>query len=94
MKDTQKEFKPSSWSIDNKTAIYVITAIITLAGIFSYIKLPKEKFPDVVIPTIYVTTIYPGAAPSDIENLVSKPTYEAKKNNNQETQQCMAAGFK
>jgi len=73
MKDTQKEFKPSSWSIDNKTAIYVITAIITLAGIFSYIKLPKEKFPDVVIPTIYVTTIYPGAAPSDIENLVSKP---------------------
>jgi multidrug efflux pump len=73
MKDIEKEFKPSSWSIDNKTAIYVITAIITLAGIFSYIKLPKEKFPDVVIPTIYVTTIYPGAAPSDIENLLSKP---------------------
>jgi multidrug efflux pump len=68
-----KEFKPTSWSIDNKTSIYIITLIITLAGIFSYIRLQKENFPDIVIPTVFVSTIYPGTSPSDIENLVTRP---------------------
>jgi multidrug efflux pump subunit AcrB len=68
-----KEFKPTSWSIDNKTSIYVLTLFITLAGILTYIRLPKEQFPDIVIPTIYVQTIYPGSSPKDIENLITKP---------------------
>ncbi|MHC2990698.1 copper transporter [Pontibacter sp. HJ8] len=68
-----KQFKPTSWSIDNKTSIYIITIIITLAGVFSYIKLQKENFPDIVIPTVFVGTIYPGTSPSDMENLVTRP---------------------
>ncbi len=68
-----KNFKPTSWSIDNRTSIYIITIIITLAGIITYNKLQKEKFPDIVIPTIYVGTIYPGTSPSDMENLVTRP---------------------
>ena len=68
-----KEFKPTSWSIDNKTSIYILTLFITFAGIFSYNKLPKERFPDIVIPTIFVQTIYPGSSPKDIENLITKP---------------------
>lgn len=68
-----KEFKLTSWSIDNKSAIYVLTIFITLAGIMSYNSIPKEKFPDIVIPTIYVSTVYPGSSPKDIENLVCKP---------------------
>jgi multidrug efflux pump subunit AcrB len=72
MLDKIKEFKPSSWSIDNKTSIYIMTIIITLAGLFSYNSLPKEQFPEVVFPQILVTTIYPGTSPADMENLVSK----------------------
>lgn len=68
-----KEFKPTSWSIDNKTSIYILTLFISIAGVFSYIKLPKEQFPDIVIPTIYVQTVYPGSSPKDIENLITKP---------------------
>ncbi len=68
-----KEFKPTSWSIDNKTSIYILIFFITLAGIMSYVRLPKERFPDIVIPTIYVQTIYPGSSPKDIENLITKP---------------------
>jgi multidrug efflux pump len=68
-----KEFKPTSWAIDNRASIFIITVLITLAGIMSYNALPKEQFPDVVVPTIFVTTIYPGASPSDIEQLVTKP---------------------
>ncbi len=73
MKDVEKEFKPTSWSIDNKVAIYVATIIICLAGIMTYNRLPKENFPEVVFPQIYIATIYPGAAPTDVENLVTKP---------------------
>ena len=73
MKDLTKEFKPTSWSIDKKTTIFVIAAILTITGIMSYIGLPKEKFPDIVVPTISVQTIFPGTSPSDIENLITKP---------------------
>lgn len=68
-----KEFKLTSWSIDNRTSIFIITVLITLAGIMSYMVIPKEQFPDVTVPQIFVTTIYPGASPSDIEQLVTKP---------------------
>lgn len=72
MKYKIKEFIGSSWAIDNRTSIYVITVIITLGGIMSYLSIPKEKFPDIVIPTIFVSTVYPGASPSDMEALVTK----------------------
>lgn len=71
MQDSNKEFRPTSWSIDNKVVIYVATVIICLAGIMTYNSLPKENFPEVVFPQIYVATMYPGA-PEDIENLISK----------------------
>lgn len=70
MKDIFKEFKPSSWAIDNRTAIYIITVIITLTGIMSYINIPKESFPDISLPNIYVSVVYPGTSPKDMENLV------------------------
>jgi multidrug efflux pump len=68
-----KEFKPTSWSIKNKTSIYLMMLFVTLAGVFQFVTLPKEQFPDIVIPTIYVQTIYVGNSPKDIENLVTKP---------------------
>ncbi len=72
MQDQEKEFKPTSWAINNKVSIYVATAIICIAGIITYNNLPKENFPEVVFPQIYVATPYPGAAPADIENLITK----------------------
>ncbi|KAA9331499.1 efflux RND transporter permease subunit [Hymenobacter busanensis] len=72
MQDVEKEFGPTSWSINNKTSIYIITLLLCVAGIFSYIKLGKEKFPDIVIPRIIVATVYPGTSPADIENLVTR----------------------
>jgi multidrug efflux pump len=68
-----KEFKPTSWAVDNRTAIYVITMIITGFGFYTFQTLPKEQFPDIVVPTISVTTVYVGNSPKDIENLVTRP---------------------
>ena len=68
-----KEFKPSSWAIDNRVTIFIATFILCFLGIQSYNNLPKESFPDIVVPTIYVTTVYAGNSPTNIENLVTKP---------------------
>lgn len=73
MKDVFKEFKPSSWAINNKTTIYILTVIITLAGLGAYNSLPKENFPDITLPQIFVSVVHPGTSPSDMENLVAKP---------------------
>ncbi|MDP1746857.1 MAG: efflux RND transporter permease subunit, partial [Bacteroidota bacterium] len=68
-----KEFKLSSWAIDNKISVYVLTLIITITGLLSYNSIPKESFPDIVVPTIYINTVYVGNSPINIENLVTKP---------------------
>ncbi|MEO7046614.1 MAG: efflux RND transporter permease subunit [Ferruginibacter sp.] len=68
-----KQFKPTSWAVDNRTAIYIIAALITLYGLNKFNTLPKEQFPDIVVPTISVTTVYAGNSPKDIENLVTRP---------------------
>jgi multidrug efflux pump len=68
-----KEFKPTSWAIDNKTSIYVLTIIISIFGLISYSSIPKEQFPEIVIPTVLVQTVYSGTSPTDMENLVTKP---------------------
>ena len=72
MLDKIKEFKPSSWAINNKTSIYIMTIIITLAGIMSYNGLPKEQFPEVVFPQIIISTVQAGTSPKDMENIVTK----------------------
>lgn len=68
-----KQFKPTSWAVDNRTASYVIAILITVYGLYKFNTMPKEQFPDIVVPTISVTTIYFGNSAKDIENLVTRP---------------------
>ncbi|HEY0065782.1 MAG TPA: efflux RND transporter permease subunit, partial [Flavisolibacter sp.] len=68
-----KHFGPTTWSIKNKTSIYLLMLFVSLMGVYQFVTLPKEQFPDIVIPTIYVQTVYVGNSPRDIENLVSRP---------------------
>jgi multidrug efflux pump subunit AcrB len=68
-----KEFFATSWAIDNRTSIYVLATIISVLGLMNYYLIPKETFPQIVIPYIVVSTPYPGTSPEDIENLVTRP---------------------
>ena len=68
-----KQFKPTSWAIDNRTATYIITILISLYGLTKFNTLPKEQFPDIVVPTISINTIYFGNSAKDMENLVTRP---------------------
>ncbi len=73
MIDKIKEFKPSSWAIDNKITIYLVTILICFAGIMAYNSLPKESFPDITVPTIYINTVNGGNSPTNIENTITRP---------------------
>jgi multidrug efflux pump subunit AcrB len=73
MIDKIKEFKPSSWAIDNKITVYILVVIICFAGVMAYNGLPKESFPDITVPTIYINTINGGNSPTNIENTITKP---------------------
>ncbi len=69
----EREFKFSTLALKNRNTIFLLTGIIILFGILSYKSLPKELFPDIVLPTVMVRTIYPGNPPLDIENLITRP---------------------
>ena len=73
IKGKYKQFGISSWAIDNRTAIYIIAILITIFGLVKFNSMPKEQYPDIVVPTISITTIYVGNSPADIENLVTRP---------------------
>jgi multidrug efflux pump len=73
MNKVLKEFKLSTWSIYNKMTVFVLIAMIFLAGIFSYKSMPREAFPEIVVPEIYVATPYPGNSALDIEKLITRP---------------------
>ncbi len=73
IKEKFKEFAPTSWAVDNRTAIYIIAILISLYGLIKFNTMPKEQFPDIVVPTISITTVYVGNSPKDIENLVTRP---------------------
>ena len=68
-----KEFKLSSWAVSNRMTVAVITFIIILAGLLSYTSMPRENFPEIVIPQIFVATPYPGNSALDVEKLITKP---------------------
>ncbi|ATA68255.1 copper transporter [Capnocytophaga cynodegmi] len=74
-----KEFKMSSWAIDNKFTIYVMIFIFFLAGMLAYMNMPRESFPEIKDTKIYVSVVYPGNTAEDIERLIIDPLEEKLK---------------
>ncbi len=56
-----------------QSAVLVLGLFLIIAGVSSYVSLPREDKPDITIPYIFVTTTYEGVAPSDMETLVTMP---------------------
>lgn len=72
-KGVLKEFGLSTLSLKNSTSVLILTFLIITGGLLAYSTMPKELFPEVVMPQIYVRTVYPGNSPVDIENLITRP---------------------
>lgn len=79
-KHHQKESFFSSWAVDNRTTVYVLTFIIVLLGIFSFFSMPRENFPEVVQNNIYISSIYPGNSAEDVEKVITKELEDKFKN--------------
>ncbi len=60
-------------AIDRRITVYVVLLLILVTGVYSYVVLPRESNPEVVIPIILVQTVYEGVTPSDMESLVTIP---------------------
>lgn len=64
--------KITNLSIRYRTAVAVFTVIVAIGGLASYLTIPKESAPSIEFPQIVVTSLYPGASPSDVESTVSQ----------------------
>ncbi|NND79644.1 MAG: efflux RND transporter permease subunit, partial [Maribacter sp.] len=73
LKNANKEFRLSSWAVDNPSVIYVMIGIFLYIGLKSYFSMPREDFPEIVETKIYVSTPYPGNTAEDVERLITDP---------------------
>src|SRR5438105_14943397 len=64
-------------AISRPIVIWMALAAIAVLGVRAYTRLPAELNPRVSIPTITVTTVYPGAGPPEIETQISRPLEDA-----------------
>lgn len=80
LKNAYKEFRLSSWAIDNPSVIYVMIAIFLYIGFKSYNAMPREDFPEIVDTKVYISTPYPGNTAEDIERLITDPIEDKLKN--------------
>jgi multidrug efflux pump subunit AcrB len=69
---SQREFKPTTFAVRQRTSTLVLMVLVTLLGIGSYLSIPKEANPEITIPIISISTVYPGVAPKDMETLVTR----------------------
>ncbi|EMR02791.1 efflux RND transporter permease subunit [Cesiribacter andamanensis] len=72
-KNVQREFGISSGAVNNRTSIIILTFLIAMAGVMAYNIMPKESFPEIKQPMVYINTFYPGNSPEDMENLITRP---------------------
>ena len=68
-----KQFGLTTLALKNKTTVFVLTALVIFMGISTYLGLPKESFPEIEQPIVYIGTMHPGNSPVDVENLVTRP---------------------
>ncbi|MBP6072169.1 MAG: efflux RND transporter permease subunit [Flavobacterium sp.] len=80
MSHQNKEFSISSWAVDNRVTVYILTFIIVIAGLVAYTSMPREDFPEIIENKIYISSVFPGNSAEDVEKLVVKPLEKEIKN--------------
>jgi multidrug efflux pump len=73
IKEKLRTFGLSNLAIDNGTSIFVLIFMILIFGWRAYDSMPKEQFPEVALPTVFVNTVYFGNSSKDIESLLTRP---------------------
>ncbi len=72
------EFRPElrqtwlNYFVTNFRVVILLIVLISIWGIYSFAILPRESSPEIKIPIAIVTTVYPGASPTDVEQFVTR----------------------
>lgn len=69
-----------NFSLNNKFAIWLLTIMVTIAGLYSGLTMKQEMLPNLNLPFLSVTTVYPGAAPESVVEEVTKPLEQRLRN--------------
>ncbi|WP_407271005.1 efflux RND transporter permease subunit [Radiobacillus sp. PE A8.2] len=68
------------FSLNNKFAIWILTIMVTVAGLYSGLNMKQETLPDITLPNISVLTTYPGAAPDEVADELTVPIEQRVQN--------------
>src|SRR6478609_1484027 len=80
MSHQSKEFGISSWAVDNRVTVYILTLLIVITGVIAYVTMPREDFPEIIENKIYISSVFPGNSAEDVEKLIIKPLEKEIKN--------------
>ena len=72
-KQQKRTFGLTNLSVENGTSVFLLAIMILIFGLYAYIQVPKEQFPEVNLPQVFVNTPYFGNSAADIESLVTRP---------------------
>ena len=73
MQQNKRTFSLTNLAVDNATSVFLLTIMIFIFGLYAYDQVPKEQFPEVKFPQVFVNTPYFGNSAADIESLVTRP---------------------
>jgi len=63
----------NQYALKRQVTVLALLVLLVVAGVYCYVTLPRESFPDITIPYVFVTTTYEGVAPEDMEELITIP---------------------
>ena len=72
----------STWAIKNPIPVFMLFALLTLAGLFGFQKLKINNFPDMDFPSVNVTVSLPGATPEQLEAQITRKVEDSVANVN------------
>ncbi|HUG42505.1 MAG TPA: efflux RND transporter permease subunit [Longimicrobiales bacterium] len=71
-----REFRLTNFALNQRISVLMLLLLTAIMGVSAYVSIPKESSPEITIPIIAVSVIYPGVAPRDMETLVARPIEE------------------
>ncbi|PKH10257.1 efflux RND transporter permease subunit [Planomicrobium sp. MB-3u-38] len=70
------------FSLNNKFAIWILTIMVVVAGLYAGLTMKQESIPSITLPAVTVVTVYPGAAPDEVMDEITVPFEQRIQNMN------------
>ncbi|AQQ55482.1 efflux RND transporter permease subunit [Planococcus lenghuensis] len=70
------------FSLKNKFAIWILTIMVVVAGLYAGLTMKQESIPNITVPAATVITVYPGAAPDEVMDEITVPFEQRIQNMN------------